>query len=439
MNNKRTKFILKEPNKFPITGIGVEWDNNISNNNANSTLTGKQEFELITKRLKILNVKYVRLFWWLSDVIKNKETFCYNEEHVKDILEELEYCKKNDISVCLTVNANVLSCKFDENGNPISGFDAEDYVYCTLKLLDYLLIEKKLTCIKEITPFNEPNWVFKNVTYSNYKDICIKLNIGLKNKPYGDKIKLNYLDTSNLDGLKLFYSLTEKMGDMYSVHDYSSYSYDDNELISLLPKITQVLIKDENKPFVVNEFGWADGCTSFSQDNEDSFERGLFLIRKVIAYLCAGASGCSYWCYYNCFYGKGGPLMSMGLFKSNEENFELRPLYYSYGLVMNYILKGAKVYSLKHTDTLMSVAVNNPDKSWSYLIVNSGDKKEKFSFVNRYAVNLKFNRYVYRKESLPSDEKMIKKDLTVKALGKTLKGEIEPNTFVLYNSSKEIE
>ena len=64
-----------------------------------------------------------------------------------------------------------------------------------------LFLEKGYTCIKEITPINEPDWSYQidgGVDFNNYKTLCLELDRRFKVDNIRDKVLFNLSDNTDM-------------------------------------------------------------------------------------------------------------------------------------------------------------------------------------------------------------------------------------------------
>ncbi len=442
-------FTVKNSNKYTLKGIGVEWDNvvnSIKDLSKEQRLTVK-DFEFLCNKAIDSGVQKIRFFLHNGLLIKNDvNKISFSEEKIKDDFMLLDFCEKNNIDVCLVFYDTVTK---SDNGKVLIGekLDLELFLKTVEESIKYLFIKKAYTCIKEISVLNEPDIDIDKYRYGydDYKNAGIKTGEILNKYNLREKVKLNLSDDLCFVGYRNFIDLLGNESDIFNNHNYICNDKDSNEMIYLINKTGVAGAEKYNKPYEVGDFGWDIGLknwgtgmmSSFTQEELDSFTRGLFVARFTILALNSGACGVNIKSFYDnyCEYYNNRRL-NYGLLEYKDTCFKAKPQYYSYSLIMKNALIGAKIYPLGFTDTLSLLAVNNPDKSFAYFIVNNGKTEETFTIKNKLLKNKSFSKYVYSEESLPKNNLPINKSGEIKARFKTLKDSIKPNTFVVYRSKK---
>lgn len=443
MQERTVSFQAQTPNRFPLNGIGVEWDEYLLTKNCRGSylpeigIADETDFALVCRRAKLLGIRYVRMFLFNNRIEPERGRFDFSNEYTKARLRELDFCEENGISVCVVIS-DVIG--FDEAGKPTEKISVQDYVAHTMRILDYLLNECGYTCVREVTPFNEPNYAVRAGAYTleQYTEICRQLDKQTRETGLRDRIKLNLCDTSSMDGQKLFFRAVGGLGDLYNNHNYICMPDDTDDMLSALTKIGVSFTDRLGAPYMLGEFGWLYETDTFSAGGIDTYIRGLFLPRLVIQSLNAGAVGASYWCFHDTFYAPDvSARMVCGLFCYKDESWRCRPQYYSYGLMMNYADPGAEVIPLKSdTEGVVAVLLHNPDGSRTYFAVNYTDAPAAVALPCQDASS--YRRFVFREDSLPKDEAMIASNGTVQAECGLLTDELAPMSFYVYTTKQEV-
>ncbi len=437
--NKSVKLELKDKNPHKLIGLGAEWENFYLFAYVDKSflkeefLSKEQDLDLIYERVKKLNLKYVRVFYPNSETAKIKGELDFSSKIIQSLISQLEFCTKNDIDVCLVMR-NLIAYGKDGKSDYTS-CDAEDTINNVMANLDYLINVKGFNCIKYVTMLNEPSYYTKAhpdiISNEEYALLNEKLYKTLKASNLNIKYCAN--DCSSMDGQKFFFNLLKDNGDIFNNHDYTVEPDRENTHLADLAKIGVKYSDKYNKPYVINEYGWDNNTDTFCCDDMDTYYRGLFVARLLIAYLDTGVVGASVWTLFNYYYSNNK--MNFGIFEYKDNNWKVRPQYYSLGLIFHYCDRGATVYPIEIDESgVIGVALNNPDGSWTYLVANDGDSEKSFTFINKYAKNLKFKRYTYQEGFLPKDDNMIQSDLIIKSFNKKLSDKIPPKTFRVYST-----
>lgn len=321
------------------------------------------------------------------------------------------------------------------------------------------LQKKGYTCIKEVTPVNEPDGDYRigdRVDFENYKNMCLALDARFKKDGIRDSVK--FILSDNTDGRSYWLEKTmeelDEIADGYSSHTYRFGYETTNPTISAWELNNINYIRATGKPHVIGEFGSNETAGATRQRDVDSYDRGVLLARQLCNFYNVGAAGASYWVLCDEYYNKKNAydeLMMLGLWKNTKEtylvdkdyydsvgeDYEVRPQYYAYSLFTKYVPKGAEVYPIVLDSEYWYVAgtaFKGTNGKWVYMFAN-GDSRDtdtlKFALHNGTAYG-KFDRYVYREDALPTGDALIQSDGTVEVEGQVLPLELAPATVMVF-------
>lgn len=300
-------------------------------------------------------------------------------------------------------------------------------------LVQILKKDKNYSCVKEITPVNEPSWAYYVQNAQNPKDeadwdgyvrMCKKLDAKFKADQIRDLVLFNLSDDAeNYDFLAKSVEELGEIADLFNSHNYKFNHDTPNQNMTEWEDRNAAQTARVGKPHFIGEFGSNQNrSTSTRQYDVYTYERGVFLVRSMLNYFNAGAVGMSYWVLFDQYYNRGASyneFMQLGLWchkkdtyvsepelPAPETDYQIRPQYYAYGLMANHVSRGSKIYPLCTGDELIAAsAFLRGDGKWVYVLANSSDADKKFAFRNEFYGE--FDVYAYAEDALPAGEAMI--------------------------------
>ncbi len=464
---KGTKFVLDKTSEFPFMGFSVQWDEYLNTRNCKGEHVDKKfwaepkDFDFVCERAKDLELKKLRFYFRNGLILTTKDGgYNFDNEKIKDDIKLLTFAKENNIEVCLvftdtvtfsddgTLYVNMADNNeyYTQNINNKYRCDIDLFINSIKATMQYLYLDKGFTCIKEITVFNEPDVDTDRYKYTkeDYKNACYGADKALKELGIRDKIKLNLSDNLCQAGQKDFIKLLGDFSDVYNNHIYLNSKEDSNEFLTFISRMGAKASKKLNKPFLINDFGWDNGLSiwgpgtisTWGQEEVDTFDRAFFIIRFIIQSINIGVNGMSYKSLYDTYYQpQKDKKWTAGLFKYKDEGFLCRPQYYAYSLFTKYTDIGGKTYLLLNkSEDVIGTAFKNKDGSFTYYVCNTSDKEQRFTFINKFAKNLKFKRYVFNENNIPKNGETVKSDKNIKAFGSILTETIPAKTLYCYST-----
>lgn len=474
---------IKEDNENDtVFAVGTELDPHFFSQNVGlmgtNSQTGKsweckeEDWQLFETRMKDMNLKRIRMMllpsWFIIDQTNTEAgVYNWNTNEMNSMTKILDTAKKLDINVCVTMwGIDTGSAGFMRlrDGStqwvyiPDESFE-KLFVDSFADCIKYLIEEKGYTNIKEVTLYNEPNSLYGfPANFSgcdDYCDLCLKMHESFDAKGIRDKVLFNLSDDArdytwmartltNLRGvIDVVNSHTYDFGDSVNVEtgtsnrDMSNYQMcfenGDYNLNSWL-----TFREGYDVPHMWGEFGTQNGSGSHSTFDKHFPSRGLDIARISLNFFNMGSVGMSYWVlfsqYYNRSEANSNYIMDMGLWGFADEEYNCRPVYYSYSMITRFIEAGDTIFKISSSDEhIVAVAFRQGDK-WSYAIVNNGDTDKKVSFVNMDKYPTALDRYVYDEANVPTDNQVIGKDMTIDADGRVLSDTVKARSFVIYTS-----
>lgn len=454
------------PNEQRMNGFGVEWDPHTLMP-YNTVWFGdelEKDWALIRRRTEELGVQKVRMMilpgWYepTNDNDNPNDTnpagFTFDSVEFTSVLRQLEMMEELNIHVNLTIWGADLEktgwLAFPGCGMWLSApNDPDEYAENISVLLNYLLAEKRFTCIKELTLHNEPDWAFTDntgkVDFDYYALVCQTVHQRLEQDGLRDRIQLILSDdTSQYSWLESTVNKLNAISDGYNSHNYlfnETTSYQD--AFAWAEKCNRLVGEQgEGKAYTHNEFGGNHMIDAYHQTDTNSYERGVYYSLLAEAFLNAGSAGMLHWEYFDQYYNDGpraSSLMSLGLFQFKDRGWAVRPFYHAWGLIMRYTKRDSEVYPMTFTsESVSGTALKSPDGEWSYLITNSGDTEQLVRVDHPQGAAMEMQVYLYNEDTASSeDERLISSSGIAYAENGNVFFLVEPKSFLVATSLKE--
>lgn len=463
-------------------GVSVEFDPHFLSQNVAKGVTDPQDWAIVEARVAKMEIDRFRVMLlpsWLEpfndneDVAEiNWEALTVNSAEMQSVYKVLDLAEKNGIDVNLTLwgaenkcnlidsdrNAAVKAqgghflMKNNEGSNWVLGtqYPAEFAENFSMYVQNFL--EKGYTCIKEITPINEPDWSYqinRQVSFDTYKTLCLELDKRFKADGIRDKVLFNLSDNTDAGHTWLENTMTEldSITDIYNTHTYKFGYETTNETIMGWELENRNITRNTGKPHVIGEFGSNQNVGSSRQSDIDEYRRGVLMVRQMLNFYNAGAAGASYWVlcdeYYN-YSDTYDSMMQLGLWKcskrayytdkaqyeSIQEDYEVRPQYYAYALMSKYVPKGAEVYPIfLNDDFAIGTAFKGTDGKWVYVFANGNAEGEALKL--KFQASGTFEKYVYTQDALPKGDALI--SACEQSSSGTISFTLAPQTVVLWS------
>ena len=449
-----------ESNLHQLLGVGVEFPPFFHSINVPRGEGARTEdwIKVVVPRVKSMKIQRYRVGvfpeWWElyndnddSDVINDKG-FVWNGIEMSSLYKVLDLAEQTgaDVSLvfwgCLT-NTGILTggknIKYigrhflaDLRNNWITGpYDTKEFAENITALLYHLIVKRSYTCIKEITPFNEPDG---NVVGVDRYIECVKaLDNYLKIYKLRDKVKIVASDNmgNSFNYLSKCVEGLDNIADIFCSHVYSfGYGSRNSDIVNWEKK-NLGFVSPSGRPHIIGEFG-SDQCVGASRQTDiDLYERGVLLCRLVIDYLNAGAVSVSYWNLFDHYRNLNTTyegMQQLGLWKyinsvyESEEyynpktrDYEARPHYYAYSLLTRFIRKGDKAFPLTiDKDYFSGIALQHEDGSWTYIFANEEHNDYDVDLKSYHNEKKRFGVYKYMEEKLPKNARQIRRSSKMK-------------------------
>ena len=419
-----------------------------------------------------MNLKRIRVMllpsWFVINETNTKAgIYDWDSECMQSLYRVLDTAMKFDIKVNITMwgidsgSSGFMRQEGTSDWVTVPGEGYEElFVTCFADCIKYLLEEKKYTCVREITLYNEPNSLYKgNKGNEEYCALCTKMHEAFQEKEIRDKVLFNLSDDArdyiwlaktlmNLEGIiDVANSHIYTFGDTYNAETQTSNrDMSNREICYELANYNLSLRKEwtdqyPDIPHIWGEFGTSNGSGSHQTSDKLSPERGLEIARIGLNFFNMGSQGMSYWVLFSQYYNRSDynidKIMDMGLWGFADEGYQCRPVFYSYSMMTRFIEESDMIFPIVSEDeNIVAVAFRQGEK-WSYCVVNNGDTEKKVSFVNMDIYPGQLSRYVYKEAAVPTDNQVIESNGIVEADGRVITDVIAPRTFAVYTNKEE--
>jgi len=478
-------------------GMGVELDPHFFSQNLTRNDGAKSsDWEIVEKRVAMMEVSRFRIMilpQWYEPINDNNDPsstdltkFTFKSEEMQSLYKVLDLAENNGIDVCLVLwgcpvgvslldpaYSSVTTCFMADPSKKdtwITGpVDNEEWAENFVTLVKYLKENLHYSCIKEITPINEPDGG-PILTEEQYIKMVGVLDQRFKKEGLRDQIKFNLSDNTDTRTfyLKACAAALTNEADLFNSHTYI-FGYDTpNDSIYNWEKTNVDIASSAGKKHMVGEFGSNQTVGATRQRDIDLYERGVLMSRLILNFLNAGAAGVSYWSLIDQYYGKDADysqMQQLGLwryvkaaYKTDttysriKEDYEVRPQYFAYSLLTRFIRKEDEVFPLEFNNTqgfIVGTALKAKNGKYTYVIANQTDKAVEVSVTTPTGTNNTstasnagssvYAVYRYQKDSLPTGDRMVSAATNVE-LGPDndgsgndeLKITAAPNSVILY-------
>jgi len=403
-----------------VLGMGAELDPHFFSQNLtrNDGATSEDWYRILYPRTEAMGLQRFRVMlqphWWepFNDnddpYTANPDGFRFDSIECQSVYEVLDLAESIGADVTLVqwgcrISGDCVDPEIGQFGRYYNAApdgtnwvcranDDEEFAENFIVFVKHLVDSLGYTCVKEITPYNEPDGNVSKLKY--YIPTAKALAARLRAEGLDDRVKLNLSDNTDIRRWYLR-GCTKALADeatLFNSHTYI-FGYDDpNRKAFNWEKRNRRLAERVGKPHFVGEFG-SDLCRGASrQEDINWYQRGVLIARNAINFLNAGASGCSYWGLIDQYYNRNedyAQMQQLGLWRYVMAAYEpgdldpavpavdyaCRPQYYAYSMLTRNIRKGARVYPLNLRNSFAAgTAVLNPDGTWAYIFANQTDE-----------------------------------------------------------------
>ena len=468
-----------------IYGTSVEFDPHFFSANVQRGVFKEEDWQIVERRVKEMGIDRFRVMLrpsWLEPLNDDEDSCAINWSalttdtvEMQSLYKVLDLAQENGIDVNLTLwgaesvislaDLDMMETIKAQGGHFLAkGNDSSNWMIGTLYPEEFaenfsayvqLLQQKGYTCVKEITPVNEPDWSYlidDEVSFETYKTLCVALDARFKADGIRDSVLFNLSDNTDLAVSWLENTMMEldEIADLYNSHTYIFGYGTPNSTITAWEEENRNIVRNTGKPHVVGEFGSNQNVGSTRQNDIDLYERGVLIVREMLNFYNAGAAGASYWVLFDQYYALNASyqeMMMLGLWKGSkdmyypdteyyrtvEEDYEVRPQYYAFSLMSKYVQKGTEVYPIDlKNDFAVGSAFKGEDGKWVYVLANGNAEGDtmKLALQNGDVVG-EYEMYVYSQDTLPEDDSLIAPSATLTTENLVLTVELAPQSVVL--------
>ena len=473
-------FIVRTPLQstgVTLEGLGVELDPHFISQNVTrddgATLDDWQN--IVVRRVKMMDIQRIRVMllphWW-EPVNDNSDSqtadpkgFTFESAEMKSVYAVLDLAQETGAEVTLVLWGCPAGCSFIDETTPSQGQrhflcnatgtnwvtapgDNEEFAECFSVVVKHLIEDLGYTCVKEITPFNEPDG---NVCeLDQYYHIVKALDCRFRKDGIRDKVRFNLSD--NTDCRRFFLKgcadNISEYADMFNSHTYMCGYETPNSYSFGWEKENNNVVKATGKAHFVGEFGSNQCVGATRQKDINRYERGVLITRNCLNFLNAGAAGTSYWSLIDQYYNRDAPydqMQQLGLWRYKksvyvgndaegcESDYQPRPQYYAYSLLTRFIRRGDEVYPLNlQNEYAAGSAFRSPSGDWTYVFANGSEDDLEFYLVNENdSAAPALDMYLYSKATLPSDDSMLASSGVLNSTSRGYKVSLPAQTVIL--------
>jgi len=283
--------------------------------------------------------------------------------------------------------------------------------------IKYLVKEQGLDCLKYICVSGEVDMVFENLggSFETYLKACRILREELDKAGLED-IKIIGDKSSGFVWIEKIIPILDDVFEIYTIHEYPEITqyplidYRIDKIVDIVQRTSKPVSagcgKVKYEPIFLYEIGALEGKTMGIPPQMGSvmprYEYSLYCANTAISGLNRGIVGGSVWCVHSMYY-PGKSKMDFGIWEFKDKDWQIRPVYYGYGLFCKFARAGMKPLKVNVSPNLydVSAAVLKDDKGDKivYLLNMSGnDIKVSISGLGKGLYDV----YEYTRENVPA-------------------------------------
>ena len=467
---------VSDPTPVRLQAIGVELDPHFFSQNITRADGAKpQDWRHVEKRVKAMELQRLRVMvlpHWYEPVNDNPDPsdmdwsrFTFNSPEMQSLYKVLDLAEEHKIDVCIVLWGCPLSqplldpayshvkrsfmADSTKKGVWITGpVDNDEWAESFSALIQHLVKNRKYSCIKEITPMNEPSGG-PLLTSSAYIKMARVLDARFKQDGIRDRVQFNLSDNIDVHTNYLTDCANHlaDVADIFNSHTYIFGYATPNHIISRWEKKNVEIAAKAGKQHGVGEFGSNQTVGASRQSDIDRYERGVLITRLALNFLNAGAAGISYWSLFDQYYYRNAnyrQMQQLGLWKyvkkayqtdstydSIKKDYEVRPQFHAYALLSRFVKPGSSVHPIDLGDEFaIGTAFCDTTGKWTYLFANATDSAKSLTVANPGTTG-NFAVYRYEKHSIPNDDQMLQPASYIHTSDEKLPVTIPPQSVVL--------
>lgn len=411
---------LVNPLDGPFLGFGAEWD-------GRGYLYAKfteADWNLVQQRIQWMRLPLVRIMMQAGWCYTGEGGYQWDGEAMQILRRQLDFCEAQGIAVMLTdwgVNDNWMRIP------GVQRMDDPKYAEIIGTYLDYLINEKKYTCLKYFIFVNEPG---RPATRDEWLAGLANVAAELKKRGLDQRLRLTAPDQSG-NRYDLLPATIEKLGPVLGAYDLHLYANQNKRYSTTAEaarsgdirrhfteawKLARTMDPDRTKPLIIAEAGYwseppevakrADAATnSWHRD----WRYGFFMAQYAIQAVEAGSWGVSAWMLDDTSHSN----FSWGMWASKKEDFALKPWFYVWALLSRSFPPGVTFSLVTNTPPgiqilaakLPSLEPKSGHERWSLCVVNTEKNEAKFTLRLPGVGVTETDGYLYSEKQATTDAK----------------------------------
>lgn len=405
-------------------GFGAEWDPNFWIQKTFQTAPGgkdeaavtEEDWVLVTRRIRWMRLPLVRMMILSRWCTEGDGKFDWETARMRSLYRHLDVCQKEGIQVILTD----WGCVADWTRVPgYSGISDPKYAAGIGTYLDYLINQKKYTCLRYFILVNEPN--NEAGGYDNWKQGVLNVAQVLRERKLNEKICFLGSDMTHADDWHR--KAVDQLQGVLGGYDFHRYPPEaevrSGKLGQYVAAMWQyALAKDpqaKSKPLMVAEAGlFSPGFTASNNPLHLQYEYGLYMADYAAQAANAGSHAVLAWMLDDSSH-EG---FTWGMWKNKDGGFALKPWFYTWSLLARFFPRGSSIVAAEHSCAgLRVLAARIPltlpspqggegrvrGAAWTVCLVNRDSAEGKFRVCAPGAAKATFQRYVYSRAAAKAD------------------------------------
>jgi len=380
-------------------GFGAEWDSRGYNEHG----VTDEDFRLIADRIRWMRLPLVRTMMQTKWCYLGEGLFDWETLDMQGLYRHLDLCQRENVTVLLSD----WGCEPEWLRIPGTRDVADPkYAEAIGTYMDYLINQRRYSCIKYFILVNEPNYEVRS--WDRWRKGLENVAEAFAARGLDEEVTLMGPDHSNAD--EWLQQAADQLKDILGAYDIHRYEGDEVVRPGLLEAYFRrqweyVRAKDpgsDQKPFVVGEAGLNDDADHpYGNRRIDSFEYGLFMADYAVQAARAGAAGVSAWMLDD----NSHPGFYWGMWTNKSKGLKLRPWFSAWSLLSRYFPKGCTVHRMYQpsSDYRMLVAdapLGSGRRAWSICLVNRGAKAVEIRIKLPGGDKQMVKRFVYSRDSV---------------------------------------
>ncbi len=410
-----------------LEGLGVEFDPHFLSQNVtrDDGATVQDWTDIVVRRIQGMQVQRFRVMllpqWWEPE----KGVYTFDSPEMKSVRAVLDLAMQTGAEVTLVLWGCPLGWFLADPAanNWVTAPSDDEAFAATFSAVTARLIEEGYTCIKEVTPFNEPDG---NVCgHEQYRRIVRAMDRCFRADGIRDFVRFNLSD--NTDGRRFFLEATadslSAYADIYNSHTYIFGYETPNRRVRRWERKNLAAVAASGKKHYIGEFG-SNLCVGAARQTDiNRYERGVLIARNCLNFLNEGAAGASYWSLLDQYYNRNasyGEMQQLGLWRYKksvyqgedaegcEYDYQVRPQYYVWSLLTRFIRRGDTVRPLDLRNRFAAgSAFRSAEGRWTYVFANGSADDLVFDLDNPGGNASPLAVYRYEEGALPEGDALL--------------------------------